>query len=200
MGFGLIFIGYVTLLILKIMPPAMAIGSFVMYRGFKKLEKYDKYFALASYLSIALTVYYAVYTLFWLRFPFDVFNTTAFTLTDDIVYYALLLAFHICLYKALENISRYCGYDKGVKRAYMSRVLMAMTYVLTAANIPLRIMAINSYLPLAALICYFAWIMYTGIFIYGCYMRIATDEIIEEEEKKLREYDEKYSFRTKKKK
>ena len=42
-------------------------------------------------------------------------------------------------------------------------------------------------------------IAYSAVYIYSCYMMIATQEIIDEEERKIREYDEKYSMRRKKK-
>lgn len=203
MGFGLIFAGYITLLFFKVMPPAMAIGSYLMYRGLVKLRDYGKNFLYASYAAIALIGYYLLYCAIWIfrmaGFGEKIVTSTVFMLCDDIVYYAALLVFHIFLYAALFDISNQCGYDKGIKKAYMSRVLTAMFYVLTAANIPLYYAGISTYLPLACFLCQVVWIIYTAVYIYGCYMRIATDELIAEEEKKIAQYDAKYAYRRRRK-
>lgn len=203
MGFGLIFAGYITLLFFKVMPPAMAVGAYLMYRGLVKLRDYGKNFLYASYAAAGLIGYYLVYCSVWIfrmaGFGEEIVTSTAFMLCDDVVYYAVLLVFHVFLYAGLLDISKQCGYDKGIKKAYMSRVLTAMFYVLTAVNIPLYYLGIVTYLPLACFLCQAVWIIYTAVYIYGCYMRIATDEIIAEEEKKIAQYDAKYAYRHKRK-
>ncbi len=201
MGFGLIFVGYLTLLFFKTMPPAMIAGAILMYRGLDKLSGYGKNFKRAAAASGVLTVYYALYTALWFArmtgFGEGLFANNLFALCDDVVYYGILLAFHLFLYSALEDISKQCGYIKGFKKAYMSRVLLAMFYVLTAVNIPLLFMGVQSYLPLACLICQMVWIIYTAVYIYGCYMRIVTDDILADERKKIAEYEAKYAYRFK---
>ena len=196
MGFGLLFAGYITLLFFKIMPPAMAVGAYLMYKGLKKLEIYGKNFLYAANSAALLLAYYILYIGVWImRFAGigkGVVSGKIFGFCDDIVYYGILLVFHIFLYCSLLEISRECGYDKGIKRAYMSRMLMAMFYIFTVINIAFSSFNIVSYIPFASYICQLAWIVYTALFIYGCYMRIATDEIIQDEEKKIAEYDRKY--------
>ena len=197
MGFGLIFCGYITLLFFKVLPPAMAVGLYAVYRGLKKLSPYGKSFRMCSGFSAALAVYYVLFSAVWLGRMFGVFegilNAPFFGLCDDILYYALLFGFHLTLYMAIEGISRECGYEKGIKKVYFSRVLLAMFYVLTLINIPLYYFGVKSYLPLACFLCELVWIIYTALLIYGCYMRIATDEIIEEEEKKIAAYNARMS-------
>ena len=196
MGFGLIFAGYITLLFFKIMPPAMAVGAYLMYKGLKKLVPYGKKFLYASNTAAFLLGYYVLYIGIWIArfagFGEGIVSSKLFGLCDDVIYYGILLVFHIFLYGALLGISRECGYDKGIKRAYMSKMLMALFYVFTIINIALSLLDVASYIPFASFICQLSWIFYTSLYIYGCYMRIATDEIIEKEERKIAEYDRKY--------
>lgn len=204
MGFGLLFTGYATLLFFKVMPPAMLVGAYVMYRGLSKLSEYGKNFGKAAVLSAFLGIYHALYTVMWivssLGFFEGLFTSKLFILCDDTVYYGLLLIFHLFLYRGIYDISKFCGYDKGIKRVYMSRVLMAMFYAFAVISLPLNFLGIQSYIPLAHFICQIVWLIYTMVFIYGCYMRIANDEIIAEEEKKIAEYDAKYAYKHKSKK
>ena len=204
MGFGLLFAGYATLLFFKVMPPAMAVGAYVMYRGLHKLSAYGKNFGRAANMAALTGIYHVIFTIVWivssLGFAEGIFTSKVFVLCDDTLYYGLLLALHIFMYNGLLDISKFCGYDKGVKKAYMSRVLMVMFYVVAAINIPLNFFEIQSYMPLAHFICQIVWIIYTAVYIYGCYMRIATDEIIAEEERKIAEYDAKYAYKRKTKK
>lgn len=199
MGFGLIFIGYITLLFFKVMPPAMAVGAYLMHRGLKKLSIYGKSFEKAAYASAVLCGYYVLYCGIWLvRFSGlgdGIFSGKVFTFCDDILYYGILLAFHIFMYAAFENMSRECGFLKGIKKAYMSRVLMAMFYVLTAINIPMYLFGVKSYMPFACTVCQFVWIIYTSVYVYSCYMNFVTDEVLAEEQKKIAEYDAKYGYK-----
>ena len=200
MGFGLLFCGYITLLFFKVLPPAMAVGAYLMYRGFKRLSIYGKPFVYAGNLAAALGVYDVLFTAIWLGRLFGLFeellSNRIFVLCDDILYYALLLAFHIALYAALESMAKECGYEKGLKKVRFARVLTAMFYILTAIHMPLSYLTVRSYLPLACLICQLAWYIYTAILLYGFYMRITTDEILEDEEKKLAEYAAKRAGKT----
>ena len=204
MGFGLLFTGYATLLFFKVMPLAMLVGAYLMYRGLNKLSPYGKNFGKAAIFAAFLGVYHALYTVLWVVSSLGVFEnmftSNLFVLCDDIVYYGILLAFHIFMYRGILKISTACGYIKGIKRVYMSRVLMAMFYIFAVISLPVNYLGIQSYIPLAHFICQIVWFIYTVIFIYGCYMRIATDEIIEEEEKKIAEYDAKYAYKRKQKK
>lgn len=203
MGFGLIFVGYLTILTFKVMPPAMAVGAYLMYRGLKKLSIYGKKFGAAATLSLSLAAYHVLYTLLWFAsfagIAKGVFSSRAFAVCDDVVYYGLLLVFHVFLYGAFEEISKFCGYDKGVKKAYMSRFIMAMFYAFAVINVPLTYFGGNSYITLAFMICELSWLIYTSAYIYGCYMRIATEEIISEEERKIAEYDAKHAYKRKNK-
>ena len=58
----------------------------------------------------------------------------------------------------------------------------------------------ESYLNLSLVVFEVIWLIYSAAYIYSCYMMIATQQIIDDENRKMREYDEKYSFRTQKNK
>ena len=200
MGFGLVFIGYITLVFFKILPPAMALGAYFMYKGFKKLKLYNRAFEVSTYLSAVLFGYHILYSTLWASRFFrafeGVFSSKIFILCDDIIYYCLLLLLHIFMYRGLEEICKFCGYHKGIKKVYMSRVITTMVYALTIINVPISLTNNAGYLPFALLLCQLVWIVYTSALIYSCYMRIATEEIIQEEEKKIAEYDAKHAYKS----
>ena len=196
MGFGLIFTGYIALLFFKVLPPAMLAGAYLMYRGLRRMNLYGKPFVRAKNAAAALCGYFALYTALWIGSLAGVlgglFKNDVFVLCDDILYYALLLVFHICLYAALEAMARECGYEKGIKNVYFARVLTAMFYVLTAARMVTSFFASPGYLPFACLVCQLVWLLYTAALLYGFYMRISTDEILEDEERKIAAYNARF--------
>ena len=193
MGFGLLFSGYITLLFFKALPPAMAVGAYLMYRALDKLSVYGKAFRAARAASLALGVYYVLFTAIWIGRMAGLFNSVlssnTFVVFDDVIYYALLLFLHVTLYAAIEGISKECENKKGIRSVRFARVLTAMFYVLTAGSIVLDLLSVGTILHLLCFICQIIWYIYTAIIIYGCYMRIATQEIIDDEEKKLAQYN-----------
>ena len=202
MGFGLLFIGYLSLLFFKVLPPAMLVGQYLACRGLKKLTAYESAFRPAYLLSFALSVYFAVYTAFWIAAIAGFFDIRAslFILIDDIIYKLLLIAWHILLLRAFETICTTVGYDGGVKRSRLCRVFLITYIFVWVLRVVTSFFYANPYFTLAELIFLLGFLIMTAALIYSCYMRIATPSIIEEETRKMREYDEKYSFRTKKKK
>ncbi len=197
MGFGLIFTGYITFLFFKVLPPAMLAGAYLMWRGLGRLSLYGKAFRRAQSCSAALMVYFALYSALWLGKLFgvtDAFSLTWFGYADNLVYLALLLVFHIFLYAALEKIARDCGYDKGVKKIYFARVLFAMFIAFSLISLPFAAFHTAAYLQYAAFLCQLVWYIHTILLLYGFYMRVATQEIIDDEEKKIAEYDRKHTI------
>ena len=201
MGFGLLFAGYVSLLFFKTLPPAMAAGFFIAYRGLAKLAGYHRPFGAAASAAAVLVGYFALYTALWLGQLFRVWTLLTngvFLFADDLVYKALLLVFHLLLYRATGGLCREVGDTKGVRGTASATVFMAAAYLLAAARYGAGAFGIVGYFPLAELIAVTLWICRTAVMIYGRYMRIATPEIIDDENKKMREYDAKYSFRKRK--
>ncbi len=198
MGFGLIFAGWSTLLFFKTIPVGI-LGCFLMLKGLEKLDGYNKYFMYSKKACYVFSVYFIAYTIFWLLdfaaiLPFG----NIFTAIDGTVYYAILSVYSCFLCKALGEISRLVGFDKGIKREQRATALMIVFVIFTLVKFALVPFGLAKYFAMPLLILELIWLIYTGVYIYSCYMMIATQEIIDNENKKMREYDEKYSLRTKK--
>ena len=203
MGFGLIFTGYITLLFFKVLPPAMLVGAYLMQRGLGRLSVYGKSFRLSRNFAAALMAYFALYSALWLgklTGAFDVFSYTWFAYADDVVYMVLLIVFHVALYAAFEETACACGYEKGIKKIRFARVLVCMFAVCSVAGLLLAQVGAAAYLRYAAFLCQLVWYIHTAILIYGFYMRVATQEIIDDEEKKIAEYDRKHTVKIGRKK
>ncbi len=198
MGFGLIFSGWSTLLFFKVIPIGV-IGCLLMLKGLLMLEGYNKYFVYAKRACYVLSVCFVVYTVFWILdfvniLPFgDVFTTI-----DGIVYCSSFCVFSYFLYKALGDISRLVGFDKGIKREQRATSLLIVFVLFTLIKLVLTPFELSKYLSYPLIALEIILLLYTCIYLYSCYMMIATQEIIDYENKKIREYDEKHYFRTKK--
>lgn len=198
MGFGLIFLGWSTLLFLKVAPLGI-VGCILMSKGFEKLSGYNKYFASAKHLCDGFLVYFILYGLLWALdfsgfYPFN--NTTVYI--DQFFYYTILCVFSVYLYKGLGDISKLVGFDKGIMREKRAISIVVVFVLFTVAKILLAPLGFSVYLELPLVVFELLWLIYSAVYIYSCYMMIATQEIIDDENRKMREYDEKYSFRTKK--
>ena len=201
MGFGLVFCGWITLLFFKILPLGI-LGAFLMYKGLCKLSGYSQYFVKARKASLILEIYFIAFGVFW---TFDIAGVFRFTqikavvYADELLYYAILGVFSYFLYKGLGDISTQTGFDKGIKREQKCISLLLVFVVFTILRIAGYFMGIEAYLRLPLLVFELFWLCYSGMYIYSCYMMIATQEIIDEENKKMRQYDEKYSMLKRKK-
>lgn len=196
LGFGLIFLGWSTLLFLKAAPLGI-IGCILMQKGLEKLSGYNKYFATAKTLCEGFLVYFVLFGVLWTLdftgiYPFnDITNYT-----DDVIYRCVLVTFSFYLYKALGDISKQVGFDKGIRREKTAVSIMIVYVAFTVIKYILIPFGYAGYLQLPLVVFELLWLLYSGMYIYSCYMMIATQEIIDEENKKMKEYDEKYSFRT----
>ena len=203
MGFGLLFIGYTALLFFKVLPPAMFAGQCLCIAALEKLSAYEKSFRLPKLLSEILCGYFGLYTAVWIAQMAGlttILSNRIFLVADDAVYKALLFAWHMALYAAMENICRTVGYEKGCKRAGLARVFLVTAYLVWGLRLVFDLVGSAGILPLAEMVFLLGYIGFTAAYIYALYMRIATPKIIEDEMKNMREYDAKYSFRTPKKK
>lgn len=201
MGFGLIFTGFLTLLYFKTAPVGL-IGCVLMYKGLSNLCAYDKQFKKARNACGVFFIYFCAYTVLWVLNTFSVYNFTQNSIlvaADEIVYYLILCIFCFFLYTALGSISKAVGFEKGVKRETLAKSFLYVFTIMTAARFVLSFFKLEIYLRVPLLFFELIWLIYSCVYIYSCYMMIATQEIIDEENKKMRQYDEKYSFRTKKK-
>lgn len=206
MGFGLIFLGWSTLFFFKLIPPVNIIGCLLMMRGLDKLSGYGDNFKKAKNSSIAFLAYFVIYCILWLVGILKIFDYTkvfALVYADQIIYRTILVLLSVFLYRALGDISREVGFEKGVKREKTCTSLVIVFVIFLAAQLMLSFIGIGkyeAYLNLALSAFELIWLISSAVYIYSCYMMIATQEIIDEENKKMKEYDMKYSFRTPKKK
>lgn len=206
MGFGLIFLGWSTLFFFKLIPPVNIIGCLLMMRGLDKLSGYGDNFKKAKNSSIAFLAYFVIYCILWLVGILEIFDYTkvfALVYADQIIYRTILVLLSVFLYRALGDISREVGFEKGVKREKTCTSLVIVFVIFLAAQLMLSFIGIGkyeAYLNLALSAFELIWLISSAVYIYSCYMMIATQEIIDEENKKMKEYDMKYSFRTPKKK
>lgn len=201
MGFGLTFLGFLTLLFFKTMPVGL-IGCALMYKGLSSLCNYDTQFKKAKSACGVFFIYFCAYTVLWVLNAFGVYNFTqnsVLVAADEIIYYLILCIFCFFLYTSLGSISKRVGFDKGIKREAFSKSFLYVFAVMTFARYILSFFNLEIYLRVPLIFFELIWLIYSSMYIYSCYMMIATQEIIDEENKKMRQYDEKYSFRTKKK-
>ena len=200
MGFGLLFLGWTTLLGLRIIPPLDIIGCLLMLKGLTKLEGYGFGKALRS--CAALLGYHILYSVLWILDLTDIFNAfsySAISYADAVLYPAVLITYALLLYKALGGISEEVGFEKGMKREKSCTSLALVLAFFLAAQfvVPFigTIQRYSGYLSFTVTLFEYVWIIVSGIYIYSCYMMIATQEIIDEEDKKIREYDQKNAYK-----
>lgn len=200
MGFGLLFLGWTTLIGLRILPPLDIIGCLLMLKGLTKLEGYG--FEKAKLSCTALLGYHILYTVFWLLDILDIFNSFSFaavSYADYILYHTILTVYAVVLYKALGSISSQVGFEKGVKRekscTSLALVLAFFLAAQFAVSLIKAVQMYSGYLTFAVTLFQYVWIAVSGVYIYSCYMMIATQEIIDDENKKIQEYNQKNAFK-----
>lgn len=203
MGFGLIFTGYLSLIFLKAMPIIEIIGCILVILGLSKLEEYDEKIAKAKKFTFLLLTYFIVFGVMWCVSTFggkNLFDLKIVIFCDSIVYYTLFCIFNIRLIDALKVMCDMTGFEKGTKKSKTSLV-MTLTFAFFAfLTLALSLFGKDGILQAPLMMLEFAVVIYTALFVYSCYMMIATQEIIDEEERKLAEYDKNHamSFKTKK--
>ncbi len=191
MGFGLLLVGYITLLAMKIVPIEI-VGFFVMYLALDKLEVQEKSFRYAKYAAIYMFLEQILGSMSWLQevtgHKMGFVSGPMFTTVENLLYHVGLLVFHLLLYLGIRNISKNVGYTKAVGRVRVAAVATVIFYAahFCAAVIPdSQIMAV----PLGI---YQILLLFFNLFVLlGCYMMIVTDEMLEKEEKKYNEFLEK---------
>ena len=198
MGFGLIFLGWMTFFSFKTLPIGI-IGCILMLCGLSKLTSYGENFEKAKNICIGFLAYFTAFGALWtlsMAKIFDFMQNKYILFADEVVYYSLFVAFSCVLLKALGDISKQVGFEKGILREKRGFSLVAVfggftlvRFILTPFNLGVYL---RSPLVIFELIC----LIYIAVYLYSCYMMIATEEIIYKENQKIREYDAKRSFRT----
>ncbi|MBR2021787.1 MAG: hypothetical protein IJ939_05060 [Clostridia bacterium] len=177
-----------------------------MLKGLDRLSGYGGNFRKAKNACVAFLAYYIIYTIMWILNILKIFDygkIFSLVYADQILYRTILVVFSVFLYRALGDISRQVGFEKGIKREKSCTSLVIVFVIFLAIQLLLSFISIGkyeAYLNLALVIFELLWLISSAVYIYSCYMMIATQDIIDEENKKMREYDRKYSFRNLKKK
>lgn len=202
MGFGLIFTGYLTLAFLRAMPVGI-LGCALMIMGLSKLQDYDEKIKKAKKFAFLFLAYFVVFGIFWCVSTFggkSVFDSKIALFCDSTVYYTLFCIFNIKLIEALRTMCDMTGFEKGIKKSKTSLVMTLTFGIFTFLRLALYLFDKGNELGFPLVIFEFVLVIYTSLFVYSCYMMIATQEIIDEEERKLAEYDKNHamSFKTKK--
>lgn len=189
MGFGLVVIGYATLLLFRLLPVDL-LGFFLLYLGLDRLERHEKAFRPAKYAAIGMFLESAVYAYRWLSaysglksLPF--FAPAAdprFLFWEEAAYHAGLLVFHLLLYRGVRAISAATSYEKGIRRARFGAVAAVVFYAaqLCATVIPNA----AKYFAAPLVVFQLVWFGFTLLMLFGCYMMIVTDEMLKAEEEK----------------
>lgn len=198
MGFGIIFLGYLSLLFFKAIPIEL-VGFYAMYAGLERLGGYNRYFKYAKYAAAYMFIVSVPISAVWLArvagLQTGFLSSSVYIYAEQIVYHAGLALFHLLLYKALYEISRSVGYFGGKKKAKFSLVTMIIFYIgeICMAILP----KVSGYLMKPVFVFQIIWYIATTVLIYGCYMRICTDEQLAREKKKIAEFDAKYGQKKK---
>ena len=192
MGFGLLVIGYSTLLLLRIVPIEI-VGFFIMYLGLEKLTKHEKKFSYAKYASVFMFAESVLSSLMWIehsfRIPLGILSVAHIETIENILYHAGLLVFHLFLYYGISAISKVSGYGPGVKRSRFALVTTGVYYIaaICGSVIPNAVQFMAKPIWLMQIL----WMLVTLVLLFGCFMMIVTDEMLENENKKYAEFIEK---------
>ena len=187
MGFGLLLLGYIT--VLGVLPESFiyysygiyiaVAGGIIMLAGFRKLEEFNAYFKAMKYITV-------VYILILLGFtPFVVpvhgkDLTDMFMIVSKIIRICFLFVFHFYLLRGISALAKEIEnavIEKKAKRNTILTYIFFAAFALELFNLPLGVI-----LPVMLVLglLYFAAIFST---IYSCYMRITYeghDEAVEE--------------------
>lgn len=189
MGFGLIFIGYATLLLFRIVPIEL-VGFFLIYMGLDKLEAHEQLFKYAKYASVYMFLESVLSSFMWIaRFTgmeIPYIMTDSFAAIENILYHCGLLILTVLLMRGICRLAKSVGYEKGAKRATFAIAATLVFYLaeLCVALIPKA----SAFMALPLMLFQLLWLCVNLFVIFGCYMMIVNDEILEKEEQKYSEY------------
>ena len=194
MGFGLIFLGLITLLLYRLLPVEL-LGFIAVYKGLNKLSQYGKDFAIAKSSSVILLIFSVADAFLWLCKMTDGINIPSVVFTvSEYIHAALIVVFFILLSNALFSIANDCGYEKGMKRAMLGKVLSAI-YIVSV--IACGIFPVLSFLSMLLSLILYVFYPFT---VYGFYMMIVTDSILKKERIAIEAFDKRFGKNKNKKK
>jgi len=186
MGFGLVIIGYLT--VLGIMPNSFVyytwgiyiavIGGLLMLAGFCRLAEYNAYFAAGKYVSVAYIFVLLGISAFVIP-SHSPEMMSMFNVVSKIARICLLFVFHFYLFSGVSALAKEIGNAKIERKAKRNIVLTYIffsSFVFELFGVPLEVSAGLAVFGLVY--CIIALSL-----LYSCYMRITYeghDEAIEE--------------------
>jgi len=181
MGFGLLLLGYLTML--GIMPTSFVystytmaipiIGGGIMLAAFRKLQAYDLYFKAAKYVCIGYISVLVVLT------PFEIIYyqnmPIVYMYVAKIVRSAVLLLFHHYLLFAIHSLAKTIDNPK-IKRASKRNLYVTYFYFVFSIVATLPVFGIYTiHLQLFSLILGIVYYFLILVNLFSCYMRITTE-------------------------
>ena len=191
MGFGLLCVGYMTLLLFRVIP-IEPIGFYLMTTALDKLEKQNAAFRPAKYAAGALFFESIFGAFLWIERHSDSFLPFSVPEWADTVeqglYYTGLFLFSILLFRGIRAISEQVGYTRGKNGA---RMLTVTACVFAVGELLSFIPALRPYLSLPLILFQLLFTVGTLWLLFSCYRMIVNDDMLEKEERKYREFLEK---------
>ncbi|MCL2158230.1 MAG: hypothetical protein FWH48_02350 [Oscillospiraceae bacterium] len=182
MGFGLVIIGYLT--VLGVMPDTFVYytwgiyiavaGALIMLAGLCRLAEYNIYFKITKYICVAYVFILLCFAPFVIL-KLDAELTNSFFVVSKVIRTCLLFMFHFYLFSAVSALSHEIENIKLEKKAKRNIVASCVFFAAFALEI---FFPIDPFMAVLGL----GYYVFTLIFLYGCYMRITYeghDEAIE---------------------
>lgn len=192
MGFGILCVGYLCLLLFRVIP-IEPIGFYLITLACDKLSAQNKAFR-APRNAAALLFFESIFgALLWIDnivgiFP-PTFSVELLTTVENAVYYVGLLIFHLLLYHATHAISSQVGYDGGKRN---TRIGFATTCIFYIGELVAFVPALRPYLSLPLALFQLIWMFWNVVLLVGCYRMIVNDDMLEREEQKYQAFLDKY--------
>ena len=191
MGFGLLCVGYMTLLLFRVIP-IEPIGFYLITTALDKLEKQNAAFRPAKFAAGALFFESIFGAFLWIDrrcdLNFSFLSSPHIDTAEQTVYYAGMFVFYFLLFRGIKAICEQVGYVKGVRGA---RTLTAAACVFVLAELLTFVPALRPYLSLPLILFQLLFMLGVFFLLFSCYRMIVTDEMLEKEEEKYNAFLEK---------
>lgn len=185
MGFGLLFIGYISTYLLFLAGgygcyPEF-IGCLIMLYALTKLIEYEPRFKYAffSVIGVTVCVAYNVITEFTLMLGFSSLGFLGTGIIATVFVYAKAIAnlvFHAALLLSIAKIAKDTGVEKTYKASIRNLIIYAIFFVveMVGSFLPNNTSA-SLYVFFAVMLLWLSWLMLDCITIFSCYMRICDE-------------------------
>lgn len=192
MGFGILCVGYLSLLLFRVIP-IEPIGFYLITLACDKLTHQNKAFRALRNAAGFLFFESILGALLWIDgivgiFP-PTFSVETLTTVENVLYYAGLLLFHLLLYRATNAISTQVGYDGGKRNTRIGFVTTCIFYV---GELVAFVPALRPYLTLPLVLFQLIWLACNVVLLLGCYRMIVNDDMLAREEQKYQAFLDKY--------